>query len=367
MMTVVRSAFLAPLLLVLLLAACSDDDDAGPPVTEPLASTPPSTNEAPPLNTQAATRATPAATPTPAVVPTSIPPQEGKPPIVDMHFHPDSFWDIGALVQLMGELGVRQAVGGSGDSGVEALQFAAAYPDHFIPFAGQDGLRALNLIQGAASWNLQSDESLAYLSSLEAQLQAGCWAGIGEIFLNTQSSHVSGGFSVPTDTPLMRRLLALSAGYDAPLSVHMDAAPASVEGLRSLLTSNSDGTIIWAHAGWYAEPDLLHDLLATHPNLYIETSFRDELRSFFPVSADGVLNAEWRALIEEMPDRFVLGTDLNPPPTPQKYSELISFWRDVLDQLPPETAAMVAQENAERLIGDRAPADAEACIAMLGG
>jgi hypothetical protein len=367
-MTLVRRLFTAALLLGLL-AACSDEGNDIPSATEvPDPSTPLATSEPLPADTPAVASATATAQlgPTTTSTPPPGPLQDDMLQIIDMHFHPDASWDLEALVQLMDELGVRQAIGGSGDSGVDALQFAEAYPDRFVPFAGQDGLRALNLIQGATSWDLQSDEILAYVDSLETQLQAGCWAGIGEIFVNTESSHVSGGFSIPTDTPLMRRLLDLSAEFGTPLSVHMDAAPASVEGLRSLLASNPEGTLIWAHAGWYAEPDLLRDLLASHPNLYIETSFRDELRSFFPVSADGVLNAKWHALIEEMPDRFVLGTDLNPPPTAQKYSELVGFWRGVIQQLSPETAAMVARQNAERLIDDAAPLDAEACISMLG-
>jgi len=353
------------MLAALLLAACSGDDDPTPP-TEPASTTPPSATEAAPTGSQATPApATPTEFPTESATP--VPTEEGLLPIVDMHFHPDAAWDIEALVELMDELGVRQAVGGSGSSGVEALRFAEDHTDRFVPFAGQDGIRALNLIQGAPSWNLQTTEILAYLDDLEAQLQAGCWAGIGEIFVNTQSSHVSGGFSVPTDTPLMRRLLDLAAEYGAPLSVHMDAAPDSVDGLRRLLTSNADGTFIWAHAGWFAEPDLLRELLQSYPNLYIETSFRDELRSFFPVTSNGVLLESWRTLLEEMPNRFVIGTDLNPPPTSQKYSELIDFWREVLDQLSPEAAAMIAHENAERLIDNEPAPDIEACIVMLGG
>jgi hypothetical protein len=165
----------------------------------------------------------------------------------------------------------------------------------------------------------------------------------------------------------MRRLFDLSAQYDAPLSIHMDAAPASVAELRRLLDVNADGTLIWAHAGWYADPALLRELLQVHGNLYIELSFRDELRSFFPVTMGGEMEDSWRTLLEEMPDRFVLGTDLLPPPTPKKYSDLIAFWRGVLDQLTPETAAKLAHENAEGMMDGASVADATACAVMLGG
>ena len=307
----------------------------------------------------------PPATSTPAPEPTAAP--AGVLPIVDMHFHPDGSWDLDALVALMDELGVQRAAGGSGDPTAIALDFAAAYPERFVPFAGQDGIRALNLLEGAESWNLETAAIQTYVARLETELQSGCWAGIGEVFVNTLGSHVSGGFSVPADSVLMRRLLDLSAQYAAPLSVHMDAASASVAELRRLLDSNPDGTLIWAHAGWYAEPQLLREMLQAHLNLYVELSFRDELRSFFAVTSRGQLRDDWRALLEEMPQRFVLGTDLNPPPTSEKYRELIVFWRSVLEQLTPATAAMLANENATRIVGGSMVADAEACASMVGG
>jgi hypothetical protein len=350
----------ASLVVASLAVACGDEPPAATPSpsvgvvsTAPQPTAEPETTSTPAANPEPT--ATPTATPTPALL-----------PIVDLHFHPDAAWNIEELVALMDELGVVMAIGGAGDSGVEALRFAAAYPDRFVPFAGQDGMRALNLIQGAPSWELQSKEAQDYVAGLEEQLQAGCWSGIGEAFVNTLGSHVSGGFSVPADSPLMQRLLTLAAQYDAPLSVHMDAAPASVEQLKTLLDSNPDGALIWAHAGWYATPAQLRELLQAHANLTIELSFRDELRSFFPVTGEGVLLEDWRGLLEEMPDRFVLGTDLNPPPTPQKYAELVRFWRGVLDQLSPEAASKIANENAMRLVDETRVTDPASCAAGLG-
>jgi predicted TIM-barrel fold metal-dependent hydrolase len=281
-----------------------------------------------------------------------------------MHFHPDAGWDIPTLLALLDELGVSRAVGGSGGNGSIALSFAGQHPDRFVPFAGQDTVRGLYLTDAAAVINFESDRIVRHVAALEEALKADCWAGIGEMFVNTLASHRTGAMRMPADSTLMRRLWEISATYSVPLSVHMDADPASVAELRRLLALNPKGTWIWAHSGWYAEPALLREMLQAHPNLYLELSFRDELRSFFAVSSNGRLRESWRALLEEMPDRFVLGTDLLPPPTPQKYSELILFWRGVLDQLMPETARMLAHENATRLMGAVTPPD-ERCLAML--
>jgi predicted TIM-barrel fold metal-dependent hydrolase len=284
-------------------------------------------------------------------------------PIVDMHFHPDVGWDIDSLLALMDELGVKLGVGGSGGTGSEALDFWRAHPDRFVPFAGQDAVRTLYRAEGTAATNFESARVVGQVARLGEQLDAGCWAGIGELFVNTLASHRTGAMRMPADSALMRRLWEMSATYSAPLHVHMDADPTSVAEMRRLLESNARGTWIWAHAGWYAQPTLLRELLQAHDNLYIELSFRDELRSFFAVSGGGRLRDDWRALLEEQPERFLLGTDLLPPPTAAKYRELILFWRGVLQQLTPATAAKLAHENAERLLSQSRAVDVSRCSA----
>jgi hypothetical protein len=256
-------------------------------------------------------------------------------------------------------------VGGSGDEPATALRFATRYPERFVAFAGQDGLRTLYRNEGTRSLNLDSPATVAYLDELEEGLRLDCWQGIGEIFVNTLSSHRSGGLRVPADSAAMQRIWSLAAAHDVPLTVHMDAEPASVAEMERLLASNREATWIWAHSGWFADPTLLRRLLESHPNLYAELSFRDEVRSWFAVSAGGRLNEDWRLLLEEIPERFLLGTDVLRP-SAEEYSRLVGFWRGVLAQLSPDTAAMLAYRNAERLLGETRPGDAAACATMAG-
>jgi hypothetical protein len=54
-------------------------------------------------------------------------------------------------------------------------------------------------------------------------------------------------------------------------------------------------------------------------------------------------------LLEEFPDRFVIGTDMDPP-TLETYTEEIGFWRGILTQLSPTAAVKLAHESAERLL-----------------
>jgi hypothetical protein len=63
----------------------------------------------------------------------------------------------------------------------------------------------------------------------------------------------------------------------------MDADPTSVAEMRRLLESNACGLDLGARRR-YAQPTPLRELLQAHDNLYIDLSFRDELRSYFAVS-----------------------------------------------------------------------------------
>jgi hypothetical protein len=347
-MTVHRKA----IFLVALLTAASlfmgCGGDAAPLATT---STPERRQETTPTAASTATMVPQTATPEPTPQPTFVP--AAALPIIDLHFHPEPGW--GDLQRLFDQLGVKAA--GSGPSGPDSVGVAVAerYPGLILPFAGGHHIRDLVLRHGQRAWNLQSDEVDRYLTQLEAGLRDGSFQGIGEIHVNNWSSNIIGSpqYRFPADSPLVQRLFALSATYKKPLSVHMDAEPGSVEQMERLLASNPQGIFLWAHTGHVAEPPLLRRLLETHSNLYLELSYRVSIspsRTAIPMGQGGRLRESWRQLLEDFPDRFVIGTDLTTP-SANVYSAHIAFWRQILEQLTPETAAKLAHLNAERLLG----------------
>jgi hypothetical protein len=303
-----------------------------------------------------ATASDPAQTPEPAPrtpEPTPIP--AASVPIIDLHFHPEPGW--GDVAALFDQIGVRAA--GNGASGLDslALELAARYPGRVLAFGGGYDIRQLVLRYGAAAWNLERAEAEALLVRLEADLQAGRLEGIGEIHVNNWNSNIVGSpqYRWPADSPLLQRLLSLSATYRVPLTVHMDAEAESVAQMERLLAANREGTLLWAHTGHFAEPDLLRRLLATHPNLVCELSYRISIspsRTAIPMDTNGHLKESWRELLEAFPGRFVIGTDLGGP-SPAGYGSMIGFWRRILEQLSPQTAASIAYRNAEDLLNSR--------------
>ncbi len=125
--------------------------------------------------------------------------------------------------------------------------------------------------------------------------------------------------------------------------------------MERLLEVTPQGTFIWAHTGFFAEPPLLKRLLQQHPDLFCELSWRDERPVAqgwhlpIPISEGNRLRPEWKDLLEEFPDRFVIGTDVSTPSLIE-YASLIKYWRAILSQLTAETAEKFAHANAERIL-----------------
>jgi Amidohydrolase len=339
-----RIALAALAVLAMLAVSCSGgESDPG--------SLSPGTDEQIAVSTSMPTHTPAPASPTPE--PTPIP--AASVPIIDLHFHPEPGW--GDVAVLFDQIGVRAA--GNGASGPDslALDLSARYPGRVLAFGGGYDIRQLVLRYGAGAWNLEREEVAAFLGRLEADLQAGRFEGIGEVHVNNWNSNIAGSpqYRWPADSPLLQRLLLLSASYKVPLSVHMDAEADSVAQMERLLAGNRKGTVLWAHTGHFAEPDLLRRLLETHPNLHCELSYRISIsasRTAIPMDTNGRLKESWRDLLEAFPDRFVVGTDLGGP-SPGGYGSMIGFWRRILQQLSPQTAAKIAYRNAESLLNSQ--------------
>lgn len=273
-------------------------------------------------------------------------------PIIDLHLHLDPSWEMEKVLALLDRVGVVKA--GQSPRGPDSVAIAfAKASDRFIPVAG-DPLVGLVCPErggrGQDAWELRVDAPLDYLGKLEAGLAAKSFKGIGELQLNRLPGSPNFLCRQPADSPLMRRLWGLSAKYHVPLFAHMDGTDDSIAEMARLLTSDRAGTWVWLHSGMFVEPPALRDLLRRHPNLYLELAHRGTVRTLphsTTLDTKGVLRDDWKKLIEEFPERFLLGTDA----PLSAYEDVIRFWRNILGQLTPSTAALIAHGNAQRLLG----------------
>ena len=129
-----------------------------------------------------------------------------------------------------------------------------------------------------------------------------------------------------------------------------------IDMLPQELFENPDTTFIWAHAGTSAEIhryqervrdlyDIVAALLAENDNLYIDLSWT-VLETY--LLDDGEPHADWVALAEQYPGRFMIGTDL--VGRFGNLAENIRSFDVFLDALSDETADRVARTNLLALL-----------------
>jgi len=265
-------------------------------------------------------------------------------PFVDAHVHLN---DPAMQLELMDRHGATQAVvfwGGRSDN-ASILEALRRHPGRFIAFASISPERT-------AYRPLWEREDTALLEQLDALLATGAYAGIGEI---SAVHFPASGFGETDFAPtgsMMRGIFALARKHRVPVMVHVEVT--RLEALSQLLAEFADVPVIWAHGG-YTPLYLARRMLARHPNLYYELSARTwplHPRSpDYTILRDGVnVWPEWLALIEEQPQRFLVGTDAShrSPASEQMKFESV---QNLLRQLSPGAREQVGSRTILRLVG----------------
>lgn len=259
-------------------------------------------------------------------------------PFVDAHVHLN---DEPMQLALMARHGAQQAVifwGRRSDN--DAIADAARrHPDRFIPFVSVSPERA-----GYRSGWSAGDPAL--LDELDRLLASGRFRGIGEI----SSTHFPSPGLPETDFdplgPTLTGILALARKHGVPVMVHIEIT--RLDGFSQLLARHRDVRVIWAHGG-YTPLFLARRMLEAHPNLYYELSARTWPRHprspEYTILRDGVqVWPEWLALIEEKPERFLVGTDASHHRADNEAMKAESV-QSFLRQLSPATRERVARAN----------------------
>ena len=243
-------------------------------------------------------------------------------PLADTHLHySHDAWDVfpaDAAIALLKEAGLKRAfVSSSSDEGTQRLYKAA--PDLVVPV-----LRPYRRRGEIATW-MHDPTRVPMLADL---LRQNHYAGIGEF-------HAYGD---DIKTEVLRGVIRLADEHDLFLHAHSDAAAIDL-----IFEEDQEAIVLWAHAG-FDRPAEVAAMLRKHRNLWADLAFRSEQ------GQGGQVPPEWRALFEEFPDRFMVGTDTF---TPERwpYVPVHADWsRAWLDGLPPEIAENIAWRNAERLL-----------------
>ncbi len=245
--------------------------------------------------------------------------------VTDTHLHySHDAWEVfptDAAIALLKEAGLKRAfVSSSSDEGTQRLYKAA--PDLVVPV-----LRPYRRRGEIATW-MHDDSRVAMLTGLLAKNH---YAGIGEFH----------AFGDDIRTDVLRGVIRLANEHDVFLHAHSDAAAIDL-----IFEEDPEAIVLWAHSG-FVRPGKVAEMLRKHQNLWADLAFRSEQ------GQNGKVPAAWRAVFEEFPARFMLGTDTFTPerwPYVPAHADWSRAW---LADLPPDLAENIAWRNAERLLAAR--------------
>lgn len=268
-------------------------------------------------------------------------------PFFDAHVHLN---DLEMQLRLMARFGIPKAVVFWGRRSDDATVFEAAraHPDRLVAFASVSPERR-------AFRSLWQREDPALLEQLERSLSAGrdVVRGIGEI---SAVHFPSSGFPEADFDPAgstMRGIFEIARRRGLPVMVHVELT--RLRELSALMAAYRDVPTIWAHGG-YAPLVIAERMLAEHANLVFELSARtwpEHPRSpEYTVFNGPVVWARWRALVERLPRRFIVGTDASHHVLASEEMKITSVQR-FLAQLSPEARPWVATRNLEALLTPR--------------
>ncbi len=320
-------------------------------------------------------------------------------PIIDVHTHLQPPTGKGRDIRMDWDGAARSAIGAMDEFGVrlsvimsppmsperagryeiaDLLAVAKRHPDRFAVMAGGSTLNPM--IQSVAKSGEVSAKLRRQFEQVAEDLLRQGAIGFGEMTALHFSLFEQHPFEeVSPDHPLFLLLSDIAARHDVPIDFHIEIVtqrfevpvalhsnsarnPSHVaENLRAferLLAHNRGAKIVWDHLGMdttnQRTPELTRRLLREHPNLYIGISPKGGplVRNWLMQKGRGI-NPDWRAVIVEFPDRFVIGTDsfYQPDAPTRRMPVAAPLVPRLVHQLPPRVARMVAYENAQRVFG----------------
>jgi len=166
--------------------------------------------------------------------------------------------------------------------------------------------------------------------------------------------------------PAGQALFGLSQETGIAFQIHYEIEDRLLPALETMFARYPAAKVIWCHLAMIRYPTrstiygpaYVSGLIEKHPGLHFDLASPPGHNIYKPSGArDGTLFesgstsllAEWKAVLEKYPDRFLAASDYRPP-VEQNYPRAIGHQRNILEQLSAETRQRIAFKNAWRLI-----------------
>lgn len=294
--------------------------------------------------------------------------------IADVHFHLVDFLQrsdgIEAAVRAMDRTGVERAA----ISGMPVVKkWNAADPRRPLYYLEDDApaywYSATDVLVARAVESLSEDDRARFhpficgfngtdmnaVDHIKRMIEwyPGLWHGIGEVMgRHDDLTALTYGETARADHPALDIVYDFAAENDLPVLVHQNISsvrirePLYLHEMENAVRDHPKTRFIWAHCGISRRievPTLTQEIrrmLRTYPNLWADLSWVVFEEYICP---DGVPSPDWVAMLNEFPDRFIIGSD-----KVAKFDNLedeIWKYNVLLDALEPATASKIAHEN----------------------
>ncbi len=219
------------------------------------------------------------------------------------------------------------------------------------------------------SFTQRGDLSDGFLQQTLSDLQDARFQFVGEIlFAHADKSHgeqtAEGERFVSPEGKNVSGLLEALSGRNVPVMAHWEVYDWERDwpAFDALYSRFPRVVFIWPHAG-FASAGQVRTVLAAHENVVVTLSKKEsDVRSLSSeeksealgeavVDDCGALRPEWRALLQDYPQRFLYATDAHKGSRWASYAKVARRWRRILGQLPEPLARALAWENAQRVYG----------------
>ncbi|MEF3063476.1 amidohydrolase family protein [Pandoraea apista] len=296
---------------------------------------------------------------TPACVGSAAPPYQG--PLFDAMAQTDQWLDIDSAVATAKRNGVTGialfARVHKKQDGRSLVNHAAEKNPGFI------------LVGAPKLFDMRGDLDNSYVSDVLKGVDAHRYTFVGEI-LYTHGDKSGGEVTAsgeryidPTRAGTSKLISGLQ-GKSVPVMTHWEVYDWERDRplFDKLYSTYPDQVFVWPHLG-FADAQQATAMLSAHPNVWATLSKKEKAGENLAdsdkeddigppvIDACGVLQPDWKAVMIRFQDRLLFATDAHKAGRWSRYADIITRWRAILRQLPPDVAEEIAYRNAAKLYG----------------
>ena len=278
-------------------------------------------------------------------------------PIIDVEYHYNAGMNSGDLIDNMNRNGVALTWLSPNEESInDSIRLNKLYPDKFVPttVAGDGPL-----------WH---GSETNFLKKLDGEVRSGNYFAMGEFEGRHYPSDTNNrDIHMPLNSTAFEIVFKASSDTGVPFLIHHEAEDAMLPELESMLAKYPKAKVVWCHFGrnrnyvtWskFMTPDAPRALLNKYPNLYFdllqlqpgEKYQNGYVQTIMYDDTTSTLKPEWKQVILDYPDLFVLGSDINGGRF-GKYDQVMNTFRQtILPELPKDVAEKIAYKNAWKLM-----------------